>query len=169
MRYINTKANEIIIKTPISSSTTTTINKKTNKESQNTKYRGYLPEDIIILLLERDYNNSAANNVNINQDNINEWINNLIMEDNIYLKFTKNSDNVHDDNKYALSIIDKNLDNSFIVKKQNKLDSYYFTVSKKLFSSLKNSNRNNFVLEYCIKFIDGDFNLKNSVVSISLV
>ena len=171
MRYINTKANEIIIRTPISKSTTKTTSKKTNKVTENTKYRGYLPEDIIILLLERDYNNGAGNDADFNPDNINvtAWINKLILENNIYLKFTSTEDDIYNDNKYVLSIENTSLENSFIVKKQNKLDSYYFTVSKKLFNLLKNSERDNFILEYRIKFVSGGLSLDNCVVSVLLV
>ena len=163
MRYINTTNKQIIIKTAISTSKTKTTSKD-NKEVFNTKYIAYLPIDVLILLLEQKFKTIPET---ANLDDAISWINNIIAEKNIYLRFAIVPG--ASDNTYDIDIVDEKNDNCIAIRKQLKSDSYYFTVSKRLFKLLKNSDKDNFYLKYCISFDNGVIDLDNFVVNVELL
>jgi len=167
-RYIDTRNKQIIINTTISSSTTTIKNTKTNKEYSNTKYIAHLPQDVLILLLEKEFNTipdaaASANNIAA------EWIKNILAENKIYLQFIKADPSGSDE--YNINIVYDDIDNSNCVsiRSAKKYDNYTFTASKRLFNLLKNNDGCNYSLQYVIKFDNDLFSLDNCVVSVRLV
>lgn len=162
-RQINTQKQQIIINTAISSSTTTTKNINNKITYTNTKYIANLPQDVLLLLLEKQFNTKP--------DNIEpaEWINKIIENKNIYLQFERQENQA---DAYNINIVcskEKNNSNCLSLRSSRKYNNYTFTVSKKLFKLLKNNNGFNYSLEYVICFKSGVIGLDNCVVCVRLV
>lgn len=176
MKYINKQEKQLIIDTKIHKSITKTITKD-GIEKENIKYVAHIPNEILIYLLEKyqAFNvpgaDSDAENIDAILSSDVDYIDTMLSSDEqYYLSFY---DHPADSDDVQLQITNNKIPAddgaSVTIKKQVTSNSYFFTVSKKVFKELKNNNNSIGIFRYVLDF-DCDSDLfKNSVVCVKLV
>ena len=164
MKYINRNKKQLIIDVPIHKSTTKTTGKN-GKVKENIKYIAHIPNEILIFLFEKfkpfdftKYGNDA------------EYIDAMINDDEKYfLSFYDQP------GKDAVSLeitnykISSNDGASVTIKKQVTSNSYFFTVSKKVFTDLKNNDNSISSFRYVLDLDFNSNNSKNSIIDVILI
>jgi len=163
MRYIDKNKQQLIIDTPIHKSTTKFVNKD-GKTKNNIKYVAHIPSDLLVFLLEKFRTFDATSETDA------EYINAMLSgNEKIYLSFYNHpgKDTIELTATHDKYVKDDTL--SVTVKKQSKVNSYVFTISKKLFKELKDNSDVNYVFRFILPLKDNEFYLKNSVLDVMLV
>lgn len=164
MKYINRKTKQLIIDTPIHKSTTKTTTKD-GKTKENTKYIAHIPNEVLIFLLEK----YKPFDVAIPDA---EYIDNMLnADDKIFLSFYDPSGKEKDyvELQATNTKLASDVGASVTVKKQVKANSYFFTVSKKVFTDLKNIGNGVNSFRYVISFDSESDCFKNFMVLVRLV
>ena len=161
MKYIDRKSKQLIIDTPIHKSTTKTTTKN-GKTKENVKYIAHIPNEVLIFLLE------TYKPFDIAVPDV-AYIDELLKGDErIFLSFRNLSGDVAE-----LQATNYKLDNdsgvSVTIKKQVNSNSYFFTVSKKVFSKLKDNNGSSYNFRYVVDLDSGSDCFKNFMVLVEIV
>ena len=163
MKYINRKTRQLIIDTPIHKSTTK-ITTKDGTQKENIKYIAHIPNEILIFLLEKfaPFDAGATSDA--------EYIDAMLNgKEKLYLSFYDHP---------GKDAVELNVTNekfavdgavSVTIKKQVRSNSYFFTVSKKVFSELKNDDDCDYGFRYVLSFDCDSYCFKNFIVDVMLV
>jgi len=163
MKYINRKTRQLIIDTPVHKSTTKTT-AKDDKTKENIKYIAHIPNEILIFLLEKfvSYDPSASSDA--------EYIDAMLNgNENFFLSFYDYPGKDSIELQVTNNKIASDTGASVTIKKQVKSNSYFFTVSKKVFDELKNNNDCDYVFRYVLSFDCDSYCFKNFIVDVMLV
>lgn len=162
MKYINRKTKQLIIDTPVHKSTTKII-AKDGTIKENIKYIAHIPNEILIFLLEK----FAPFDAGVSDV---EYIDVMLNgNEKFYLSFYDHSKKDVVELQVTNEKIASDIGTSVTIKKQVKSNSYFFTVSKKVFDELKNDNDCDYCFRYCLSFDFDSFCFKNFIVDVMLV
>jgi len=164
MKYINRQTRQLIIDTPIHRSITKSTTKD-GKTKENIKYIAHIPNEILIFLLEQYAPFDAAAQSDV------EYIETMRTgKEKYFLSFY---DHPGKDEYVELSVTNEKyvLDDTASVtfKKQAASNSYFFTVSKKVFKQLKDDNNSFSSFRFVFSLDCDSYCFKNSVVDVKLV
>ena len=161
MRYINRKSKQLIIDTPIHKSTTKTTTKN-GKIKENIKYIAHIPNEVLMFLLEKFKTFDCVMSDVAYIDGV------LNGDETVFLSFRNLSGDVAE-----LQATNYKLDNdsgvSVTIKKQVNSNSYFFTVSKKVFSKLKDIDGSSYSFRYVVDLDSGSDCFKNFMVLVEIV
>ena len=163
MRYINKNKKQLILDTPVHKSTTKTITKD-GKTKVNTKYIAHIPNDLLVFLLDnfRTFDAAAESDA--------EYIKSMLTgKDKIYLSFYNHPGKDAIELTASHDKFVKEDTASVSIQKQSTAKSYFFTLSKKVFSELKDDNDVDYVFRFILPLDDNNYYLKNSVIDVMLV
>ena len=164
--YIDKANKQLIIDTPVHKSTTKTTT-KAGKEKLNIKYIAHIPNILLIYLLEKFKSFDASSETDA------EYIDAMLSdpknnENKYYLSFYDNPGNEY----IEMNITKEKYDDaiaSVTIKKQVKSNSYFFTVSKKVFKNLSDDDNSVSGLRFILYLDSDNYYFKNSIIHIELV
>lgn len=168
--YINRKEKQLIIETPIHTSTTKTT-AKDGKVKKHIKYTAHIPNMILIFLLEKFASFDAPGIAPGVDDPVDvKYIDKMLnSKEKFYLSFFDNPGKDVVETQITNEKFVNDNTASVTIKKQFSSNSYFFTVSKKLFSDLKNNNNSISSFRFVLSLDSDSYYFKNFIVCVELV